>query len=72
MALHEAVIKVLAEKGIKDSEEYRLKISRIDMDSELTVQGFSKEEIEAEIERLCGDGTLAMDEMNIYEYEEPM
>ena len=72
MELHEEIIKVLSAKGIKDSEEYRLKVSRNDMDSELTMLGFDKEDIDREIERLCNDGTLAMDEVNIYEYDEPV
>ncbi|KAA5532176.1 hypothetical protein F0919_15355 [Taibaiella lutea] len=72
MELHEQIRKVLSEKGIKDTEEYNLRVSKTDMQTELTAQGFSKEEIDEELERLCLNGTLAMDEINIYDYDEPV
>ena len=67
------IINILNEKGIKDaSEEYESRISKSDMVSELTIAGYSKEAIEKEIEKLCNDGSLAMDEINIYVYDEPL
>jgi len=72
MELHDQIRKVLAEKGVTDNEEYNLRISKTDMLTELTAQGFSKEDIDKELETLCLNGTLAMDEINIYDYDEPV
>jgi hypothetical protein len=72
MELHEQIKKVLAEKGIRDTEEYNLRVPKTDMLTELTARGFAKEEIDEELERLCLNGTLAMDEINVYDYDEPI
>lgn len=73
MELHEQIRKLFAEKGMTDeAEEYNRRISKADMFSELTAQGFDREAIDKEIERLCLNGTLAMDEVNIYDYDEPV
>lgn len=72
MDLHEEIKKIFLEKGIMDTEEYNRRISKTDLFTELAPLGFSKEEIDTEIERLCLNGTLAMDEINVYDYDEPV
>ncbi len=73
MELRQEIINILNEKGLKDlSEEYELRMSKSEMISELTLKGYSKEAIDEEIEKLCTDGGVAMDEINIYVYDEPL
>lgn len=70
MELKTEIINLLMHNGINDSEEYHLKMPKTDMVSELTVKGYSKEDIDLALEKLCTDGGLAMDEINIYMYDE--
>lgn len=66
------IMRAIAEKGIAGTEEdYRLKLSRQAVTTGLMEQGYSKEQVDAQLERLCMDGILAMDEQNIYQYESP-
>ena len=71
MKIAEEIIKVMGEKGIPMSEEKERMISRIDLVSELMGKGYDKEDIEAGVAQLCSDGTLAMDEQSIYQYDFP-
>jgi len=64
-------MRSLSEKGIAGSEEYQSRISRNELVSELIAKGYSKEAIDEQLEQLCTDGTLAMDEQNVYQYDNP-
>lgn len=65
------IMRSLSEKGIAGSEEYQSRISRNELVSELIAKGYSKEAIDEQLEQLCTDGTLAMDEQNVYQYDNP-
>lgn len=56
---------------MKDIGEYEQKITRVEITSELIRKGYDKERIDRTIEKLCQDGTLAMDEQDIYLYDDP-
>ncbi len=73
MELKDEIMHILSEHGIKEAaEDYDWKISRVDMVSELITKGFDKEAIDEALEQLCVNGTLAMDEQNVYQYDNPV
>ena len=69
MQMKEKIIEVIREKGLQDIGEYEQKIARATLTSELIGCGYDKEKIDAAIQQLCENGTLAMDEQDIYLYD---
>jgi len=70
--LKDHILRILSEKGTATANEaYQVKLPRTEMLSALLQLGYNKENIELALEELCGDGTLALDELNIYQYDQP-
>jgi hypothetical protein len=70
MNIGEKILDIIQIKG-EPSEEYERMISRQDLLSELMAKGYDKESFDDTLAALCNDGTLAMDELNVYQYDFP-
>jgi hypothetical protein len=70
MNIGEKILDIIQNKGAP-SEEYERMISRQDLFSELMANGYDKESFDDALTALCNDGTLAMDELNVYQYDFP-
>lgn len=70
-SIEQQIFKYFSQNGMKDIGEYEQKITRVEITSELIRKGYDKERIDRTIEKLCQDGTLAMDEQDIYLYDDP-
>lgn len=70
MNIGEKILDIIQNKG-EPSEEYERMIPRQDLLSELMAKGYDKESLEDALTALCNDGTLAMDELNVYQYDFP-
>lgn len=68
--IREEIIGLITQKDIRDTEEYIRKISRNELALALMDRGFDKENIEQQLAALCEDGSFALDEQNLYQYEE--
>jgi hypothetical protein len=70
MDIGKEILDTIQNKG-EPSEEYERMISRQDLLAELMAKGCDKESIDNTLASLCNDGTLAMDELNVYQYDFP-
>lgn len=70
-SIEQQIFKYFSQNGMKDIGAYEQKITRVEITSELIRKGYDKERIDRTIEKLCQDGTLAMDEQDIYLYDDP-
>jgi hypothetical protein len=70
MEIDKEILDIIENKG-EPSEEYERMISRQDLLSELMAKGYDKESFDDALAGLCNDGTLAMDELNVYQYDYP-
>jgi hypothetical protein len=70
MEIGKEILDIIQNKG-EPSEEYERMISRQDLFSELMAKGYDKEALDDTLTTLCNDGTLAMDELNVYQYDFP-
>jgi|GEM_PF-1874012 len=68
--IRQEIIGLITKKDIQDTEEYIRKISRNELALALMDRGFDKENIEQQLAVLCEDGSFALDEQNLYQYEE--
>jgi hypothetical protein len=70
MDIGKKILDIIQSKG-EPSEAYERMISRQDLLSELMAKGYDKESFDTALNALCNDGTLAMDELNVYQYDFP-
>lgn len=70
MDIGKEILDIIQNKG-EPSEEYERMISRRDLLAELMAKGWDKESFDDTLTALCNDGTLAMDELNVYQYDFP-
>jgi len=68
--IREEILLIFSGKDIQESEAYIRKISRNELIKELMDKGFDKGKIDRQLSALCNKGAFALDEQNVYQYEE--
>lgn len=72
MDIKKEILQLIAEKGIpQPGEDYERYMPRMEMTLAMMHTDADKEAIETALEALCNDGSLVMDELNIYLYDQP-
>jgi hypothetical protein len=71
MIIEQSIRNILKIRGVHSYQEYETSMSRIELEGELMHQGFSMDDIDQAITKLCNNGSMAMDEVSVYLYENP-
>lgn len=69
MIIEQSIKNILITQGLRSYQEYETSMPRVELEAALMQQGFSIEEIDQAITKLCNDGSMAMDEISVYLYE---
>lgn len=64
------IIDLMNRHDIQQAEEYIRKVNRNELLKELMDMGYDKEAIDQELAALCNEGSFALDEQNLYQYEQ--